>query len=218
MPETVGSLIAFLLLVTPGICFELLRERSRPERARSAFRETAVVVVASVVLSGAALGVLLLIREIQSNWLPSPRDLVRSPGAYSTEHLELVVRALTAHVVLACGLAYAWHRLLCWKRPGGKISPNPAWFEIVRGNANPRNDRVLVSVELQDGSGVRGLVKGYDLKPDQSLRSLVLAGSDSNPLVTRRASTAVESRVDPGWAYVVVPAEHIKLANVAFVD
>lgn len=218
MPETVASLIAFLLLVTPGICFELLRESSRPERVRSTFRETAVVVVASVVLSGAALAVLLLVREVESNWLPSPQDLARSPGASSTEHLGLVVRALTAHVVLACGLAYAWHRLLCWKRPGGKVSPNPAWFEIVRGNANPRNDRVLVSVELQDGSGVRGLVKGYDLTPDQSLRSLVLAGSDSNPLVTRRASTAVESPVDPGWAYVVVPAEHIKLATVAFVD
>lgn len=156
MPETVGSLIAFLLLVTPGICFELLRESSRPERVRSAFRETAVVVVASVVLSGIALGVLLLVREVHASWLPSPRDLARSPGVYSTQHLGIVARALTAHVLLACGVAYAWHRLLCWKRPGGRISPNPAWFEIVRGNANPRNDRVLVSVELEDAAACAG--------------------------------------------------------------
>jgi len=218
MPETVGSLIAFLLLVTPGICFELLRESSRPERVRSAFRETAVVVLASVVLSGVALGVLLLVREVHTSWLPSPRDLVRSPGVYSTQHLGLVARALAAYVVLACGFAYLWHRLLCWKRPGGKISPNPAWFEVVRGNANPRNDRVLVAVELEDGSGVRGLVKGYDLMPDQSLRSLVLAGSNEHSLITRQASTAAESPVDPAWAYVVVPAERIKLVTVAFVD
>lgn len=143
---------------------------------------------------------------------------MRSPGVYSTEHLGLVVRALAAHVVLACSFAYVWHRLLCWKRPGGKISPNPAWFEVVRGNANPRKDRVVVAVELEDGSGVRGLVKGYDLTTDQSLRSLVLTGSEAHSLSMRQAGTALESPVDPAWAYVVVPAERIKLVTVAFVD
>lgn len=218
MPETVGSFVAFLLLVTPGLVFELLRERSRPERARSTFRETSVVVVASVVFSAVALVVLLVVRRVQPNWLPSPADLVESPGKFASDHLALVARTLAAHLVLACSVAFGWHRLLCWKRPGGNISPNPAWFEIIRGNANPRKDRVLVVVELPDGSAVRGVVKGYDLKPDQSLRTLVLGSTASNPLTTRQAETGTESQLGKDWAYVVVPGEALKLASVAFVD
>jgi hypothetical protein len=218
MPETIGSFIAFLLLITPGLVFELLRERSRPERVRSTFRETSVVVVASVAFSSVALGVLLVARVLQPGWIPSPTDLAESPGRYATDHLRLVARSFTIHLVLACGIAFGWHRLLRWKFRGGEISANPAWFEIVRGNANPRKDRVLMVVELQDGSAVRGVVKGYDLKPDQTLRTLVLGSNPANPLTTRQAATGAESPVGSDWAYVVVPGDEIKIASVAFVD
>jgi hypothetical protein len=177
-----------------------------------------VVVVASVVLSAAALILLLVVREVRPDWLPRPVDLVKSPGRFATDHLALVARTLTAHLVLASGIAFGWHRLLCWKRPGGNISPNPAWFEIIRGSANPRKDSVLLVVEFQDGSAIRGIVKGYDLKPDQSLRTLVLGSNASNPLTTRQAKTGTESPVGKDWAYVVVPGEALKLASVAFVD
>jgi hypothetical protein len=132
MPETVGTFVAFLLLVTPGLIFELLRDRSRPERVRSTFRETSVVVVASVAFSAIALAALLLIRLLRPEWLPSPTALVRSPTEYAAENLGLIARWLAAHVFLATGAAVGFHRLLRSKWPGGNISPNPAWFEIIR--------------------------------------------------------------------------------------
>ncbi len=217
MPATVGSLVAFLLLITPGLVFELLRENSRPGRVRSTFRETSVIVVASVVFSSVALFVLVIARAVHDPWIPSPSRLIDSPGSFASERPLLVARTLALHQLLACGAAYLSHRILCHKRPGGRISPNPAWFEIVHGNANPRRDQVLLFVELQDGSAVRGLVKGYDLGADQSLRTLVLCGSASNPLTTRQAATGVESRVGSDWAYIVVAAEEIKLATIALV-
>lgn len=119
---------------------------------------------------------------------------------------------------MATGAAVGFHRLLRSKWPGGNISPNPAWFEIIRGNANPRRDAVLLFLELQDGSAVRGVVKGYDLTHDQALRTLVLRSSPNNGLTTRNATTGRESAVSSDWAYIVVRSEEIKLAFVAFVN
>jgi hypothetical protein len=220
MPTTVGTLVAFLFLLTPGLVFELLRERSRPAREHSAFRDASIAVVASVAFSSLALALLLVVRAVDGDWMPSPEDLVRHPGRYTADHLGLVARALLLEVGLATGLAWLWHRVLCWRHPGGRITLNPAWFEIVRGTANPRHDRVYVSLDLQDGSTVRGLVKGYDMTADRSLGNLVLTGGGDHPL-TRRApgegEGASDRRLDgEGWAYVVVPATQITTATVGF--
>jgi hypothetical protein len=218
VPENVGSFIALLFFVAPGICFELLREQARHARLRSAFRESSVVVLSSVVFSAGAVAALGLVRAIKPSWMPEPVALVRSPGRYATDHLGLVARTLVVEVALACGLAMLVHLLLVRCRPAGAISPEPAWFELVRGGANPRSDALVVHVELHDGSAVTGVLKAYDLDADGALRNLVLHGTGQHRLRTRQASTGKTLEVPKGWAYVVVPAAEIKLGTIAFVD
>jgi hypothetical protein len=217
VPETVGSLVAFLFFVTPGLAFELLRERSRPQRQHTAFRETAIVVIASVAFSSIAVTLLAVVRWIWPGWMPDPHALAADPGDYAAEHVGVVARALAIEVVTATMLAFIWHRLLCRLRPGGQMSANPAWFEITNGNANPRRDRVLAYVELEDGSALRGFIKGYDFAPDQTLRNLVLAGDEQAPLRSRRVGAETGSDLAESWAYAVVPGERIRTATVALV-
>lgn len=217
MPETVGSFVAFLFFVTPGLAFELLRERSRPQRQHTPFRETAIVVIASVAFSSIAVTLLAGVRSIWPAWMPDPQALAADPGDYAAEHVGIVARALAIEVVTATMLAFVWHRLLCRFRPGGQMSANPAWFEITNGNANPRRDRVLAFVELEDGSALRGFIKGYDFAPDQTLRNLVLAGDEQAPLRSRRVGAEVASDLAGSWAYAVVPGDHIRTATIALV-
>lgn len=215
MPETVGSLVAFLFFVTPGLTFELLRERSRPQRQHTTFRETAIVVIGSVAFSSIAVASLAVVRSIWPGWMPDPHALAADPGDYAAEHVGVVTRALAIEVGVATMLAFVWHRLLCRLRPGGQMSANPAWFEITDGNANPRRDRVLAFVELQDGSAMRGFIKGYDFAPDQTLRTLVLSGDEQAPLRARRVGAETASDLDGSWAYAVIPGACIKSATVA---
>jgi uncharacterized membrane protein SpoIIM required for sporulation len=58
IPQTVLSLVAFLFLVAPGILFELRRERRRPGRKETAFREAARTALAGLLFSVAAVLVL----------------------------------------------------------------------------------------------------------------------------------------------------------------
>jgi hypothetical protein len=60
IPQTILSLVAFLFLVAPGILFELRRERRRPGRKETAFREAARTALASLLFSVAAVLVLLV--------------------------------------------------------------------------------------------------------------------------------------------------------------
>jgi hypothetical protein len=215
VPETVGSLVAFLFFVTPGLTFELLRERSRPQRQHTAFRETAIVVIGSVAFSSIAVASLAVVRSIWPGWMPDPHALAADPGDYAAEHIGVVTRALAIEVGVATMLAFAWHRVLCRVRPGGQMSANPAWFEVTDGNANPRRDRVLAFVELEDGSAMRGFIKGYDFAPDQTLRTLVLGGDQQVPLRSRRVGAETTSDLDGSWAYSVIPGVRIKSATVA---
>jgi Family of unknown function (DUF6338) len=51
IPETGAKLLAFVLLVIPGIVFELLRRTRRPSVDRSVFGEISVAVLSSAVFT-----------------------------------------------------------------------------------------------------------------------------------------------------------------------
>ena len=88
MPATFVAFLLFFILVTPGLAFQILRERRRPSRQYSAYRETAVVVVASVVLNVPALAfVIILSKALPGNWLADVRGLAQKPSEYASAHV-----------------------------------------------------------------------------------------------------------------------------------
>lgn len=212
MPETLGTLIAFLFLVTPGLAFELMRERRRPQREYTAFRETAVVVVASVVFSGVALVILYGVGSWQRSWLPDPGPLIDDTRRYVEANTRLVTRALLIEVVLATALAWFWHQALRRMGPDGKVSANSAWFEVTSGDGNPGGASIVASVSLDGGTTLTGYVRGNDVTKDGSIQDLVLRNYP-RPINVRHPN-GDQDEVPSDWRYVIIPGSQIRRTTI----
>ena len=55
VPSSAGGLVGLLLILAPGIWYELIRQRSRPGRGDSAFVEVSRILLAGVLVSLTAL-------------------------------------------------------------------------------------------------------------------------------------------------------------------
>lgn len=204
------------MFVTPGLVFEALRERTRPRRSASAFRETATIILGSVAFSALATVVLASMKNGGTHdWLPDPAELLRDPGGYTTDHIGKVSAGLAAEVGLATLLAMCWHGVLYNLNPGGRYSGNPAWHELVSGEGNPERRVVFASVELMDGTRWRGRIKAVDLKDDGSVAFIVL-GSGSGPLERTDPGQQAPVVVDPQWGYVTIAGERVKTVTLAY--
>ncbi len=67
VPNSVDTFVFFLLLVVPGIVFEIIYERSRPPRRTTVFREICNVTLVGTVASLISVSVLVLVEL----WLPN---------------------------------------------------------------------------------------------------------------------------------------------------
>jgi len=79
----------FVVLIAPGLLFDLLAERRRAGAPESAFREASRVVLASLVFSSLGLGVVGLVRTVEPTWMPDADALVAEPHQYLVEHYRL---------------------------------------------------------------------------------------------------------------------------------
>lgn len=192
-----------------------MRERRRPAREYTAFRETSVTVVASVAFSGAAAVLLLLLRHWQKRWFPEPVELFNDPSAYVRAHTLLVFRSLAILVLLATGLAYIWHRVLRCVGPDGQVSPHSAWWEVTNGDGNPARRRVIASLVLTDGTVLTGFLRGHDLDKSQELRDLVLRTDPDRPIHVRHPNGATDQVRSHQWTYMVIPAGSVFRTTLA---
>lgn len=206
LPESAATLTVFLLLVIPGVLFELVAARRRPESERTVFRETSVVALTSVVFSGAALVVLSMVRSKNPSWMPDPGAWFRDAD-YAAGHYRLIARAAVAEVVLASGLAWLGARFM----GKGHIRPTTNWYAVFRDSAPP-NSNVRAVVETTDGTTYRGFIGGYtadDVPPDE--RELVLIP----PLYVRRRG-GDETAID--WDRILLTGSQIASITVAYIS
>lgn len=61
IPDGIGSVVGFLVLIAPGLLFDWLEDRRRPTIKESAFREAGRTVLASLGFGVAAAFVLILL-------------------------------------------------------------------------------------------------------------------------------------------------------------
>lgn len=225
MPSTVLGLVLFLCFITPGLIFELLRERSRPARQYSVLRETSVVVVASVSFTVPAVLLLLLIRsyinrrspDLENRWFPHFYALARAPAQYSASHLTQVVFFILATIALAGLLALVADQTLCQVYPSsGEVRNNPLLFDVLDGPYRPANAKsVIAAVELKNGAIIHGAILGHESKTDQTLAWLALRRHSQIDYAIRKPDGNLVD-IPPQWRYILIPGDEVHTINASF--
>lgn len=231
MPTSFGGLLLFVVLLAPGFAFVVRRETRFVPRNASVFRETAVVVLASVVANGAALAIFGIIRVLHGPITPDAGALVESPHDYfETDYASVALWGLLL-LALATGLATffavppgwfvtLWKKLPTWLQPawleelGNPIVYKSAWDQLMHLRLDEDytgNIDVWVSCELLDGTWLSG--KLFSLNPDINEtedRELILKApiqrrgltDEVTDLDVGAVSVSARSTKYVGWSYV----------------
>lgn len=177
MPTTFIGLGLFVLFLTPGLCFFLVRATRRPQRDLTVLQETGAVLLVSVVVGLALLGLFGVIRLAAPGLTPDVGALIRAPGDYwRAEYLKVsiwtVVLVIAACIAAAVG-GYHEYRLSAFLRGRlGRYFAESAWYLMLE---EPENE-ILVECKLDDGSVLSGwFVTGSAQFEETGDRDLVLA-------------------------------------------
>jgi Family of unknown function (DUF6338) len=196
VPGSWLSVLLFVILVAPGLLFDLLSDRRRGGFPESTFREISRVVLASFGFSAAAFGVLVLIGTYEPNWMPDPRRMIGSADTYLPDHYRLIFRALVIQAGLGLLFAVLVHLWLAHKQ-GATIRRASAWTQIFKTDC-PDGGAPYVRVRLKSGFVYTGFVGYFSPDLDQDGRELVLLP----PLYAKPPE---------GGKLTVMPVEHTRL-------
>lgn len=209
VPGSWLSVLFFLLLVAPGLLFELLSERRRAGIPESVFREISRVVLASLAFSGLAFGILAVVRTIHPAWMPSPAMLLAAPGKYVAGHYRLVLWALVAEVFLALGAVWLVHWVLA-RRHGATVRAVSTWRHVFRREC-PEGCDVFVRVRLLSGIVYTGAVAAFTTDPGDEGGDLVLG-----PPIFSRAGEGRLTPVPTAYQRVVIPRSAVETLSVEY--
>ena len=162
MPTSVLGL-AILLVVVPGLGYQLGRESRQPTRELAGFRETVSLVFAGVVSISASVAVFGLIRWAAPANTPDVGQFGRVPGPYFRDHLPYLAFWAFAVLASAMGLAYCSGRYI--PRASGRNSYDSAWWKAFK---NAERHKAYVGCELTDGTYVGGTLWTYNAKVEET--------------------------------------------------
>lgn len=167
------AVLLFLVLVAPGMLFELLARRRRATLPESAF-----VLISRVILVSVAINVLVLLifAVVQWHWpalVPDPAAMIRNGSDYVADNYRLVLVALLAQALLAASLVYLAHLILA-NGSGASTHTVSAWARVFR-QERPKGHIASVRVKLTDGAVFAGHVSSYSSDHEIGDRELVLA-------------------------------------------
>lgn len=178
MPTSWLSILLFMVVIAPGLLFDL-GSASRLVRAKeSAFHEIARITLASLFFSGAAIG----FAALAHGWWPAAfldlRQAVSGGWEYVKENQAPAVASLA--LVFASSLMavvvvnLVW--TICvhgWGKPW--LRGKSAWSVVFKPKELAQGTTVMATAVLSDGSIVRGRVTEFSADLDRADRELVLA-------------------------------------------
>jgi hypothetical protein len=209
VPSTWLSVLFFLLLIAPGLVFDLLAERRRAGADESAFREASRVALASTAFSGAALAILATVRALKPGWMPDPRRLLGDGQAYLADEYRLVLRALLIQVAIALVLALITHAILA-KTSGASIRQRSAWSSVFHYEL-PDGSQAHARVRMADESVYIGRVAHFTANVEHADRELVLA-----PPLYSKVKDGQLKDVPEEWQRIVVRGDQIVVLSVQY--
>jgi uncharacterized membrane protein YidH (DUF202 family) len=209
VPSTWLSVLFFVVLIAPGLLFDLLAQRRRVGVPESAFREASRVVLASLVFSGLGLVVVGLVRTLEPAWMPDPDRLVANPHQYLVEHYRLILAALLLGGSVALGAAGLAHWFL-GREYGSSLRTVSSWRKVFRED-QPAGTATHVRVRLRNGTVFTGLIARYTADLDLSDREIVLAP----PLFSKTEGNTLTA-LPAEWQRVILPASSIESIAVQY--
>lgn len=213
VPQTVVAFIGFLLLIAPGLLFEMLRERRRPAFQETAFREASRTAFTSLLFTAAALTLLAFVRAAWPGLMPDPGRWIREKGRYLETHYRLIAAFFMVEMVLASALALLADSVLK-RQATGKIVQGDLWYQVFRMD-RPRGKVPWVSLQLKDKTQIAGVLNHYSVGEKLENREIALMHNRKGTGLKRITAGGIEIRFD-GWQQVVVAAEQIAFLKVMY--
>lgn len=171
LPTTVVGIVLFLVFLLPGFTFALSRERHRPVRRLSAFRETAWTVLASSVAFLIAVGLFLVCALIWAPVSSLGRAALSNPEAYFAEHPLWSIGVVGGYIAVAGVLSWIagspapriiWRKI----RKSDVIDPAASsWWVLFE--QHPTLEK-LVGVTLTDGTWIGGTLRSWSRDAEES--------------------------------------------------
>jgi hypothetical protein len=238
IPQTIVGFFFFLLLVAPGVGYELLRERRTPKIDETAFREAARVALYSFAFSFAALGIVALLRICIATQLFDIGAYSRDGNEYVKTHHGVVIWTVVLEVLLAFTLVVVVDRINAakvfpriyrrlpnsiQKIVAADIRRHGIWWDLFVAS-RPEGTIPQLSIRLSDGTRVAGffhMCTAYDnfdkaeicIKKGKTGPMLLL---DTQDPVVAASTQAREFKKLPNDDFVWVRGEDISYIKVQY--
>ena len=210
IPSTFLSGLVFLLLIAPGVLWDLFAKRRKVPSAESTFRETSRVVLYSSALSLMSVGVMILIGRVRPRWFLSPRDFLANPEGFYKTHPLIVWRVIFFEALIACLIVFIPNVRLLMKQ-GWSLREISPWQKVFRDDLPKENHSVHVRVRLHSGKIYVGRVADYTPDFEMADREIVL----SQPLWSHPAGENA-SKFPNEWQRLIIPASSIESIAVRY--
>lgn len=216
IPDGVATVFAFFGFVAPGLVFHLVIERRIPRRDETAFRETSLIALSSVVFTTAALAVVVCARAILPDAFPDLQEWRHAGWGYVVDHPIWTTSAIIAIPVVASAFAGG----AAWLLTRGKraiLKNNGAWFQALRlDRPETAGDAfVWMHVKLKDEYEYWGNLRAYTEDDSSPVREIVIGGSTM--LWKPKGATKAQA-IGEEWDAVILNAEDISFVRVAYQD
>lgn len=224
IPDSAVAILAFLVLLSPGLVFEWLRRLHRPSLGRSAFEEVSTVVLASLFFSLVAVVVLLIAAWFLPDLFVDGDAWASDGSTYAREQPTKVATTVGAAVAVAWVAAIVANRFLETKfykvriastlrtLAGGtqdrNIVDHNMWWHLISGRHRPADTlAVWLEINTVDGQRYWGVVSAVDLEGDDASRAIVLRRPfyGDPPLSTNPSVT---------WRRLLIPLSQVRSARV----
>lgn len=212
IPTSLSGLFLFLIALLPGFIFLVLREQHRPSRKLSPLRETATVLLVSILSYVPALIAVVVVAFLWPSFNAELGAAFSRPDQYRELHAYRLGGTVAAVVFFGSGVA-----ALCgWRLVSSKkVDPGAsAWWQTLSadGDNAPTATR-RVTVFLKDGGSLVGNLKSFSRDAEEHAdRDLVL----QSPLLYQGPASKEYSELD--GAAIVVSAREVQFFEVLFID
>lgn len=203
--DSVAAVVGFLLLLAPGIVWQLDRGRYK-----SSVKETALLEFSRIVLVSLGASVAVAVPLVPLLWLPLLRnfDDIRDALSPDLNSAVLYVAVTVVHASVATALTWTLSRL-SHRGPRSIVNERVWHLALSTWHLNKKDDPRLV-VELLDGTVWRGTRIAFDAGVDDQNRWIALGP----PLKRRRPAEGFKS-ISPFYQRVLLPEREIKSLQIA---
>ncbi|TCC39371.1 DUF6338 family protein [Kribbella sindirgiensis] len=211
LPTSWLTLVLFLLLVAPGMLFDLLAAKRRVGAPESAFREISRIALGSLGFSAIGLAVVTVL-HLKWGRAFVALDKAVTDKPYLTSQLRHVVVTAVVATVVALLAALALHWWLGRGKDKPHLTHDSLWTKAFRED-RPTNTDPHVWVKLSSGPRFIGKVAHYSADLDLTDRELILAP----PLYMEMPGQAELIEIGKqGWQRLVIPGNAIEAIGVQY--